>query len=75
MELLPLLGAILYVVGWLWTVVIAFKESPLWGIGCFLFPIVWIYYVATRWQETRPCFLLALLGAVTFFASGGTIPG
>ena len=74
MAILPVLGVVLYVGGWLWTVVIAFKESLPWGVGTLLIPIVWLFYLLSRWRETWPCLVLALLGAVIFFASGGTIP-
>jgi hypothetical protein len=74
MSVLPTLGAVLYVAGWLWTVAIAFKETPLWGIGTLLIPVVWVFYLFSRWRKTRLCLVLAIVGAVTFFASGGTIP-
>ncbi len=74
MEILPTIGALLYVGGWLWTVVIAFKENPLWGIGSLLIPIIWLFYLLSRWRKTWPCLGLALVGAVMFFASGGRIP-
>ena len=73
MHLLSTLGAVLYVVGWLWTVVIAFKESPLWGIGCLLMPIVWLFFLFARWRKTWPCLVLAVAGAIMFFAFGGTL--
>ncbi|MGA8260523.1 MAG: hypothetical protein WB783_09950 [Arenicellales bacterium] len=74
MGILPTVGAVFYIGGWLWTVVIAFKETPMWGVGCLLVPVVWVYYLFNRWRKTWPCVVLSVLGPVIFFASGGTIP-
>ena len=71
MEFLVLIGVSLYVAGWLWTVVIALRESPLWAIGVVFVPIVWLFYLFSRWKRTWPCFICAVVGATLFFAAGG----
>jgi len=73
MTLLSGVGALLYVVGWLWTVVIAFKESGGWALATLFIPIAWVYYLVSRWRDTWPCIILAVVGAVMFFAAGGTL--
>lgn len=72
MASLTWLGVLLYVGGWLWAVVVAFKESPLWGLGVLVVPI--FFYVFSRFRRTWPSFACAVAGAVLFFASGGRIP-
>ena len=74
MGALPILGGFLYAAGWLWTVGIAFKESPAWGIGSFLVPVVWLFYLFSRLRKTWPCLVLSVAGVVIFFSTGGTIP-
>jgi len=74
MEPLPIVGAALYILGWLWCVVIAFKEGFLWGAGSLFIPIVWLFYAASRWRNTWVPLLMVVLGAVIFFSSGGKIP-
>jgi hypothetical protein len=71
MELLVMAGFVLYVVGWLWTVVIALQESPLWAVGTLFIPIIWLFYLFSRWKKTWPCFICSFAGAVLFLAAGG----
>jgi hypothetical protein len=52
------LGGLAALVGTIWIVVIAFKESIAWGIGSFLCFIVLLIYVAQHWEATKKPFLI-----------------
>jgi hypothetical protein len=55
--------------GGLWIVVLAWQKGILWGIGCLLFPILQLVYVALNWKQTKSAFFLLLAGFVAFFVS------
>ncbi len=42
--------------------IIAFRKSFLWGLGCLLVPFVDLIFVILHWDETRSPFLKCLLG-------------
>jgi len=49
---LIIVGAILFLVAWLGSVRLAFKERPSLGIWVLLVPVVWIYFLFTRIELT-----------------------
>jgi hypothetical protein len=55
--------------GGLWIVVLAWQEGILWGIGCLLFPLLQLVYVALNWKKTKSAFFLLLAGLAAFFVS------
>ena len=67
------IGTILMAVGWLiaaigsiWIIVIAFKESVLWGLGSIFIPFVILIFVFTHWNDTKKPFLISIGGMVLF---------
>ncbi|MEW6368191.1 MAG: hypothetical protein AB1714_26480 [Acidobacteriota bacterium] len=69
---LALVGLVLYVVGWLLTVVLAFRhDEALWGVASLFVPIVWVYYLMSRWRTVWPCIILVLAGGTLFVLGGG----
>jgi hypothetical protein len=46
----------------LWIVVLAWQKGILWGIGCLLFPLIQLLYIALNWKETKQPFFLMLGG-------------
>ena len=62
MQLLMILSVILGLVsfgGFIWLVVVAFKESALWGIlVLFLSPITALIFALKNWQEAKKPFLV-----------------
>ena len=61
-------------------VVIAFKESVLWGLGCLFLPLVSLVFVALHWDQAKYAFiwnvgtgLLAVVGVILFVATGGEV--
>lgn len=66
-----ILGFILMVVGGIWLVIEAFRESVLWGIGVLLIPIVGLVFVAMHWDQAGKPFLIQLAGVILWFVGGG----
>jgi len=64
------IGYGLCLIAGLWIVVLAWQKGILWGIGCLLFPILQLVYVALNWKQTRSAFFLLLAGFAALFVSG-----
>jgi hypothetical protein len=62
-------GYALCFLGGLWIVILAWQEGILWGIGCLLFPVLQLVYVALNWKKTKSAFFLLLAGCAAFLAS------
>ena len=60
--LLFLIGGVIMLIGGVMVLIEAFKESPLWGIGSILVPLVSLIFVITHWEQARRGFLLQLCG-------------
>lgn len=68
MQIVVILGLLAVVVGNLWLIVLAFKESVLWGLGTLFLPLVGLVFAITRWQTAKLPFLIALGGLVLCIA-------
>jgi hypothetical protein len=55
--MLMLFGNIGILIFGIWILVIAFKESVLWGLGCIFVPFVALIFVAKNWEKTKGPFL------------------
>jgi hypothetical protein len=55
--------------GGLWIVVLAWQKGILWGLGCLLFPVLQLIYVALNWKQSKLAFFLLLAGFAAFFIS------
>lgn len=49
--------------------ILAFKESVLWGLGSIFIPFVGLIFVIMHWEQAKGPFLKSLL-AIPFFAIG-----
>jgi hypothetical protein len=62
MSLLSTLATLLSLaafVGWIWLVVVAFKQKPLWGILVLLLsPFAAIFFAVKHWEEAKKPFLI-----------------
>jgi len=65
-EALPLVGILIAIVGGIWLLVVAFRESLLWGLACLVVPIVMLLFVATHWSESKTPFLVQVAGWALF---------
>ena len=70
MIFLAILGIILAVVGGIGMLIVAFRESVLWGIGCFLIPLVSLIFVISHWEEAKKPFLIQVCGVALILVSG-----
>jgi len=59
--ILSLVGGVIALVGFIWVVILAFKQSILWGLACII-PCVQIIFAIMHWEKARKPFLIALGG-------------
>ena len=59
----------IYLIGWIWFLVAAFRESIWWGLACLFIPIVQLIFLIVHWREARKPFFLQLLGLVIFIVA------
>jgi hypothetical protein len=62
--ILLVLGIIVSTIGGIWFLVVAFKESVLWGLGCMFVPFVSLIFLISHWSDTAKPFGVSLLGSV-----------
>lgn len=58
------LGAVLAVIGSIWLLIAAFRQSIWWGLGSILLPLVWLIFVILNWDEAQKPFLCSLAGGI-----------
>jgi hypothetical protein len=61
-------GAGLLLAAWVWLLIAAFRQHPLWGFGCFFFPPLVFVFVFMHWPRARGPLGLALSGGVVLAA-------
>ncbi len=61
---LVMIGFGISAVAGIWFLVVAFKESVLWGLGCLLVPFVSLIFLIIHWQDAKRPFLWSLLAVV-----------
>lgn len=64
MENLLLVGGLMYVIGWIWLSVLAFKEGIVWGLAVLFVPCVAFIFALIHGNEARLPFLIAVFGNV-----------
>ncbi len=60
--LIILLGIVIFVIGGLFFLVAAFRESIWWGLACLFIPIVSLFFLIVHWRVAGKPFLIQLLG-------------
>lgn len=72
------IGIVLCVVGGLWIVVNAFKQSIWWGLGSLIIPLVGLVFAIMHFAENKIPLLLYVVGIVLLIAggvfAGGSMP-
>lgn len=71
--LLPI-SAILGVIGWVWLLIEAFKANVLWGIGCLIFPIVWLAFLIVHPGRAFKPFAVYVLSLFLLLAASFFVP-
>jgi hypothetical protein len=51
-------------IGGIWFLIAAFRESIWWGLACLFFPIVQFFFLFAHWQSAKRPFGLQLLGII-----------
>jgi hypothetical protein len=77
------LGWVLFVLGWLlaflgslWIIILGWQRNIIWGVVCFLVPIVQLVYIAAHWKESKEAFSLQIAGLVLLIlATVAGVPG
>jgi HEAT repeats len=64
------IAGLLFLCGWIWILIIAFTESLAQGLLVLLVPCYSLFFVFTRWEETKGAFVLKLLMIANGFAYG-----
>lgn len=59
-------GLVLGAIGYLWLVVIAFKQRILWSLGLLIFPPLALFFIARHFRQVRRPLLVILLAAIVF---------
>ncbi len=75
-SIFQILGLIIAFIGGFAFLVAAFRTSVLWGLGCFLFAPVSIFYLFFHWPKAKKPFLIQIIGVAIIIASmfaGGEI--
>jgi hypothetical protein len=57
-------GMIISLVGSIWFLVVAFKESLLWGLGCLIVPFVGLFFLISHWNEAAKPFGISFGGGL-----------
>ncbi|WP_321406152.1 hypothetical protein [Tolumonas auensis] len=74
MEVLFYIGIGIFIIGGIGTLIAAFKESLLWGLGCLLFTPISLVFLVLHWQKAKNPFFLQLAGlAVVLLGAGSKI--
>ncbi len=66
------IGGIVAVVGGIWILITAFRESTSQGLLCMFVPFYVVYYAIKRWSDAKKPLVLGLVGLVLFL--GGLVP-
>jgi len=65
-------GWVIAFVGGIMFLVVAFRESVLWGLAVLFIPFASLVFLIKYWSEVKKAFMLQLLGMLIFFLSIGT---
>ncbi|MCF6193431.1 MAG: hypothetical protein L3J46_03760 [Kangiellaceae bacterium] len=62
MEILVYFGLFVFIIGGIGTLIVAFKASILWGLGCLLIPPASLLFLVMNWGVAKNPFFLQLVG-------------
>ncbi len=75
MEILGLAAMVLTLVGWIWLVVLGFKDHWGWGLGILIFGIVGLVYGFMNFAKAKIPTILFLAGIILYFVAGASLMG
>ena len=56
------LGVAAIFVGWIWFLVVAFKQEVPWGVACLIIPCVCVVFLVKYWEKTSRPFAVYVAG-------------
>ncbi len=68
MSTMFMVGIAIAAIGGIWLLVLAFRESFIWGIGFIIVPFVSLIFVALHWGKAWKPFLINVVGGALIFA-------
>ncbi len=69
---LMVVGGLVSLVAFVWLLVIAFRESTVWGLACLFVPFAALFFIVRFWDEAKLPFFGCLVGsALGLFAAVG----
>jgi hypothetical protein len=69
------IGGIVALIGWIWFLVVAFRQTIWWGLGSLFIPIVALIFLIMHWGDAKKPFFVWLIGAVIMIIVAILIPG
>ena len=63
-------GVIFAIIGFIWILIEAFKESVWWGLGSLFINVVALIFVLMHWDRAKKPFLIWLGGGVLVLVGG-----
>lgn len=73
--LLVVVGGIICLIGSIMFLIVAFKESILWGIACLIIPFAALVFLFMHWDRAGKPFLIYLAGIVPIALGAFMVPG
>lgn len=70
-----IIGALISLIGGIWFLVVAFRQSIWWGLGSIFIPFVSLIFLIIHWGDAKKPFFVSLLGAVIIVAVAILLPG
>ncbi|MEL7235731.1 MAG: hypothetical protein AAGK74_14605 [Chloroflexota bacterium] len=72
--ILLVIGLLLALYGGISLLIIAFRKSILWGLGCLFVPFVSLVFAIMNWDEAGRPFLISVGGSI-LYGSGASLAG
>lgn len=72
--LLFYLGLVIIFIGAIGFLIVAFKQSILWGLGCLLLAPVSLIFLVLYWKDAKNSFFLQLLGVAIMICGAMLFP-
>ena len=69
------IGGIISLIGGIWFLVVAFRQTIWWGLGSIFIPFVSIVFLIMHWADAKKPFFVSLLGAVIIIVVAILMPG
>jgi hypothetical protein len=69
------IGGIISLIGGIWFLVVAFRQTIWWGLGCLFIPFVSIIFLIIHWSDAAKPFFVSLLGTAIIVAVAILMPG